>query len=267
MKKTILSLFVLSALTTQHAFADSSRLCQQQDHAPLIFSQTVEDRQSSEFSLITWNAHKLADPQFLPDLVELSHGADLILIQEAMHSDSLQNQLSRSFNFNFSFYKSFCNSDNQATGVMTASRYTLQNTQTLVSPDTEPILFTHKVSGYAQINVPGIGLVHVINTHALNFNIGFKFERQIDQVASFISHLQGPVIWAGDFNTWIGFRKSYLNDKATKLGLQHLMPQNDSRNLKLDHIYVRGLRAVQVKLLDQYHSSDHKPIEVVFQKN
>jgi endonuclease/exonuclease/phosphatase (EEP) superfamily protein YafD len=216
---------------------------------------------------LTWNAHKLDDVNFLPDLGDLSRDVDIILIQEGMHSENYAKDLINTLNFNFTFYKSFCNSDQQATGVMTLSRYNLQDTHNLVSPDTEPILNTPKVSGYAKINVAGIGDVHIINTHGLNFNFGIKFKNQIDQISEFISQLHGPVIWAGDFNTWIGFRANYLNKKAKELGLSHIKPENEKRRfLKLDHIYTRGLNLVEAELLSNYKSSDHWPIKAVFEK-
>lgn len=256
----------LALLLALPALADSSSLCQTSQNQISFAAERVAPRSANEFSMITWNAHKLADSQFLPDLLNLSQSADLILVQEAMHYGSLQSLFSYNFQMGFSFHKSFCNKEDQATGVMTASRYPLESSRTLVSTDTEPFTFTPKVSGYSAIHIPEIGLVHVINTHGLNFNTGSKFVRQINEIAAFIRQLQGPVIWAGDFNTWIGMRKNHLNARAAELGLQHLTPANDHRRLKLDHIYVRGLRLKQVELLNDYHSSDHTPMRAVFEK-
>lgn len=265
MTKIILKSFLLVFLALP-AFADSSQLCGQNFNNQISFSRAVAVRDTSDFSVITWNAHKLADKQFLPDLIHLSQYADVILIQEAMHSDGLQNTFLRNFEFSFSFFKSFCNGKDQATGVMTASRYELENNSALVSQDTEPFTFTPKVSGYSTIEVPELGKINIINTHALNFNLGSKFKNQIDQVAEFISHLEGPVIWAGDFNTWIADRKNYLDQKARVLGLQHIQPLKDHRILKLDQVYARGLEVIDIEILENIKSSDHLPIKIVFKK-
>lgn len=268
MKTSILhSLFiVMAALPTLADPSVTSPLCQDTRNQ-ISFARQIEPRHSSdELSVVTWNAHKLADPQFIQDLAELSQTSDVMMIQEAMHSTQIQNYFSSHFNFSFSFHKSFCDDNNQATGVMNASRYNLESSLTLVSSRTEPITHTPKVSGYSALDIPEIGTVHIINTHGLNFNTGSKFRQQMNEIAAFIRQLQGPVIWAGDFNTWSPGRKDHLNTRAAELGLTHLRPSGDNRNLKLDHIYVRGLELIRVEMLNNYRSSDHLPIRAVFRK-
>ncbi len=264
MKKTLLLVTFLGL----QAFAKSeSVLCGEAFNNQLSFSShSVNIRDYEEFSVITWNVHKLSDDQLMPDLVNLAHNADIIFIQEAMHEASLQNELATKFNKHFSFHKSFCNASKKATGVMTASRYEMNNSITIVSPDTEPFTFTPKVSGYSVIEIPEVGKVHLINTHALNFNTGSKFERQIDHLAEFIKTLDGPVIWAGDFNTWTRGRKDHLFETAANLGFTRLKPLVDKRILKLDHVLSRGLEVVDINLLNNYKSSDHLPIKVTFKK-
>ena len=95
-------------LLTLPVLASQSVLCDKVFDNQISFSNLVKTRNSTEISLITWNAHKLADENFLPDLIQLSQEADLILIQEAMHSTELQNILTNKFDFSFSFNKSFC---------------------------------------------------------------------------------------------------------------------------------------------------------------
>ncbi len=247
---------IVVAFTTQAQ--EASELCGQVFNDHISFSNQIQIRNVSEITLITWNAHKFEDKQFVTDLKKLSDTSDLMLIQEAMHSTNLQNSFANSFPFSFSFHKSFCTSDRKATGVMSAARFLLQNTLTLVSPGTEPFSFTPKVSAYSQMIVNN-QIVHVINTHALNFNTGSDFERQMDQVANFISQLSGPIIWAGDFNTWNPERKKYLEHLTQSLQLEHLNPEKDPRNLILDHIFVRGFTALKTEVLTQ-KSSDHLPL-------
>lgn len=243
----------------------NSVLCDQVFNDHISFSNQIINRNSSDITLISWNAHKFGDKKFISDLKRLSETSDVIFIQEAMHSTNLQNAFADSFPFSFSFHKSFCDSAKQATGVLSAARYELINTQTIVSPDTEPVTFTPKVSSYSQMVVNN-QIVHLINTHALNFNTGSSFERQIDHLASFISQLSGPVIWAGDFNTWSPARKSYLNKVTLSLQLLHLKPATDPRNLVLDHIYIRGMTALKTEVLSE-NSSDHLPMRATLHLN
>lgn len=244
-----------------------SEMCDGRSERQLSFNDSIQTRDSDHLVLLNWNAHKLADKKFITDLAQLSADADIVTIQESMHSTRYEELFLANFDFNFSFNMSFCNKEKQATGVMNMARFNIEANQTLVSPDTEPILHTPKVSGYSAIQVPNIGTVHVINIHALNFNLGSKFERHVDSVGAFIKNLQGPVIWTGDFNTWSSGRQKHLDKLAKTLGLTHVKLANDKRNLKLDHVYVRGLEVVSAELLNGFKSSDHLPVKVVFKKN
>lgn len=270
MKKPLLksaALFLILMPLT--ATASESVLCTQNSNLnQRSFSETVQARSASaEFTLIDWNAHKLADAKFIPDLALLGQSADLITLQEAMDSSEYEQLFLRNFNFDMSFFKSFCFEKKQeATGVMTLSRIHLENNLTLVSPGREPVTNTPKVSGYSLIRIEGIGPVHVINTHALNFNLGGDFKRHIDSIQQLIEQLQGPIIWVGDFNTWNIVRTNYLLNAAAKLGLTHVELANDDRILKLDHVFVRGLSVKSAEVLKNFKSSDHKPIRLIFSK-
>jgi endonuclease/exonuclease/phosphatase (EEP) superfamily protein YafD len=270
MKKSILNLFAFIVfMMPLTGMASESVLCTQNSNLDQrSFSETVQSRTNSgEFTLVNWNAHKLSDSKFLSDLVLLSQSADLITLQEAMHSTDYEQLFLRNFKFDVSFFKSFCfNKNKDATGVMTLSRIHLENNLTLLSPGREPITNTPKVSGYSLVRITGVGPVHIINTHALNFNLGGDFKRHIDSIEQLIHQLQGPVIWVGDFNTWNNIRTSYLMKAAEELGLTHVALSRDSRLLKLDHVFVRGLNVKSAEVLNNFKSSDHKPIRVIFSK-
>ncbi len=249
-------------------FGAESVLCTQNSNLnQRSFSEAVQMRTDAEFTLVNWNAHKLADSKFISDLALLGISADLITLQEAMHSAEYEELFIKNFNFDMSFFKSFCSGKKQeATGVMNLSRLRLENNLTLVSPGREPITNTPKVSGYSLIRIEGIGPVHVINTHALNFNLGGDFKRHIDSIGQLIEQLEGPVIWVGDFNTWNVLRTNHLVKVTEKLGLKHVELTNDERILKLDHVFVRGLTVKSAEVLKGFKSSDHKPIRVIFSK-
>ncbi len=241
--------------------ANISSLCQKEAPNQISFSKNIEPRPSTELSIILWNAQKISDSDFLKDLQLLAKTSDILLLQEAMHSTGFEEDLTEKLPFHFSFHKSFCNSDQQATGVLNSARSELFHNLTLVSPDTEPISSTPKVSAYSQVLIDG-QIVHLINTHALNFNLGSAFERQIYQVAKSISQLSGPVVWAGDFNTWSSSRQEYLKKITTSLKMTHLKPIQDPRKLILDHIFIRGLIPIKTEVLIK-KSSDHYPIRSI----
>ncbi len=254
--------FISLILLANFSYAqDVSALCGQSDLNQISFSNGVERRQNPELTVITWNAQKYSDPIFFKDFKRLSETADVFLVQEAMHTTELEKAFTQNLNFDFSFHKSFCMPGKQATGVMNSARYELMNNMTFPSPDVEPISLTHKVTAYSQVYFNG-QIVHIFNTHALNFNIGIPFERQMFAIAKEISKLSGPVIWAGDFNTWNGPRKKYMEKITTALHLKHLKPAKDPRNLVLDHIYIKGFSSGTSEVLIE-NSSDHFPVRAV----
>lgn len=265
--KPILASIVL--LLSLNIWADSSDLCGQLFKNSVQFSNHIQPRPVGDLdhiTVVTWNAHKYMDANYFWDLKNIAATSDILMVQEAMHSTGWQLAFASHFPFSFSFYKSFCTKEQLATGVQTAARFLLTQNENITSLDTEPVSFTPKVTGLSRIEVPGHGSVLLVNTHALNFNTGDLFERQIDQVVARISSEKGPIIWGGDFNSWTPQRKEYLNAKTKSLGLTHVQPSDDHRNLILDHIYVRGFTVESAEVLTQ-SSSDHQPLKAVLKFN
>lgn len=54
-------------------------LCNQGAQNQISFSNQAINRNSSEISLLTWNAYKLSDKKFLPDLQRLSKASDIFV--------------------------------------------------------------------------------------------------------------------------------------------------------------------------------------------
>ncbi len=223
------------------------------------FHQSVEPLNRNTLTVLTWNTHKLEDSLIYRDIKSLSEKSDLVFLQEVLHSGPKEAWFSQQLPFDWSFHKSFCMSG-EATGVMTGSRFTLMASHTITSPGKEPVLYTPKVSGASVIAFQNQPIL-LINTHALNFNSGTDFQNQIDQLIEIIATTDVAVIWAGDFNTWNPKRTSYLFNQARSVGLSPLIPKKDPRKLKLDHILVRGLKTISVKVLDHYKTSDHLPVQ------
>jgi len=246
---------------------DTSSLCPAgtTGQTQLGFRQSIEQLNKDTLTVLTWNAHKLENPRFYPDIKSLSEKTDIIFMQEAMHTLTTESWFALQLPFDWSFHKSFCMSG-EATGVMTGSRFPMIDSRTITSRGTEPVVYTPKVSGVSTIVIQNQPVL-LINTHALNFNSGRAFEDQIDQIIEIITkastntRVNVAVIWAGDFNTWNPIRRSYLFNQARSVGLEPLIPKNDPRKLKLDHILVRGLKVLSVKVLGQYQTSDHLPVE------
>ncbi|MGC3834797.1 hypothetical protein ACPSKX_11240 [Moritella viscosa] len=78
---------------------------------------------------------------------------------------------------------------------------------------------------------------------------------------------QGPVIMAGDFNTWTNKRLSRLIEVTASVELRQLVYQNDVRETAfghpLDDIYFRGLQQISASSYETT-TSDHNPIVARF---
>ncbi len=98
---------------------------------------------------------------------------------------------------------------------------------------------------HCQISLSEIQTVHCVCVHLSLF--GRSRRRQMDALADYIEHLDGPLIVAGDFNDW---RNHLSLQLAQRLGLQEVFSHEDGRPVRsfpaafpmfrLDRIYVRG---------------------------
>jgi endonuclease/exonuclease/phosphatase (EEP) superfamily protein YafD len=105
-----------------------------------------------------------------------------------------------------------------------------------------------------------------INLHAVNFALGLEnFQAQFDALTDVLRNHQGPIILAGDLNTWSNARQLLVDKFMTEHGLAGVAFEPDLRTTTfghaLDHIYVRGMRAESARVI-QVTSSDHNALRV-----
>lgn len=209
---------------------------------------------ATEFKLCFWNIHKIKHERSLRDLDDLVDGADIVLLQEAVESSELRDQ------FTGQFLRSW-----GQTGVATLSETRALELRPLISRDFELGLFTPKailISKYQWDHQ----VVTVANVHALNFVSQPLYQRQMDDLASELLNANGPVIVAGDFNTWNGTRLKYLRTKFSQLGLSEVdffteRPRDPRIGVfgLLDRAFIRGVQVSEVEIRDELDSSDHLP--------
>ena len=91
------------------------------------------------------------------------------------------------------------------------------------------------------------------------------FFRHIDVVGLENVPDDGPVIFAGDFNTWSASRQAAVDDFMSEHGLGSIAFEPDLRSRAfgraLDHIYVRGMQAEFAQVIP-VTTSDHNPLRV-----
>ncbi len=108
----------------------------------------------------------------------------------------------------------------------------------------------------------------VANIHAVNFTLGTRyFSHQLRDIVTILALHKGPIIFAGDFNTWNPWRLSVLKRYISELNLKRV--SFDINKVKsfaghpLDYVFYRDLTVLNHSVLE-VDSSDHHALFVEF---
>jgi endonuclease/exonuclease/phosphatase (EEP) superfamily protein YafD len=211
--------------------------------------------------LVSWNIHKNEDTGWEADLARFAAGADLVLLQEARLDPALQSTL-------MAATLQWLQADswryrNLATGVLTATR--APPAAACVARAMEPLLGLPKSALVTWHRLAGrADLLAVANLHSVNFSLALDgYRSQLDAVAAVLATHRGPVVFAGDFNTWNVPRIDVLEEVMRNLGLVRVDPDDDRRTrfvgLPADYVFVRGLARISAHA-EPVTSSDHAPL-------
>ena len=226
---------------------------------------TLRELDPDSISVLNWNILKGKRDNWSEDFRQFASEQDIVIIQEAMLHDGLIDSLGEhdlNWDMNTGFYIK-----NVATGVLTASRVKSVSKQGLRTK--EPYLRLPKatlISRYAMQNSNQHLLV--ANIHSVNFTLDMQaYTAQIRSLQNELAGHSGPVILAGDFNSWSEDRLAVIEEMVIALSLQSLSYANHNRTKifgrEIDHVFYRGLEPVQISTRE-VTSSDHNPILVTF---
>jgi len=218
-----------------------------------------------DFGLLVWNLHRGSDPALAPTLHALAQGVDLLALQEARLDDDLRavlNQLQLHWDLSPGF-----EFNGDPIGVLSATHAPpLARCSRRVM---EYWLGIPKVALYTLYPIQGSRRrLLLINLHGINFSVGTQeFRQQLTAARAAVHGHRGPLIVAGDFNTWSDERTRLVMDLAHELGLTPVAFDDEQRvriwGLPLDHILYRGLRVLSATSTEQ-PQSDHNPLLVRF---
>ena len=220
-----------------------------------------------KINLLVWNIEKAKQKnKWHQDFLSLSQNQDLILLQEAVVDDYMPKSVAE-IEMHWWMAQAWKDKNQITSGVLTGSRSTPQEIFYLRSPDREPIANTAKMS-LIQMFQTEAGRLVVINIHGINFVSDSAHKRQIQALIEVIDQKikednQTQVVFAGDFNTWNKNRLQFLKDNLEKRGFFHPQAEKDRRNLKLDHVFVRGCEVESFEVLSSIKTSDHSPLRAV----
>ncbi|GJQ58896.1 MAG: endonuclease/exonuclease/phosphatase family protein [Candidatus Scalindua sp. AMX11] len=166
-------------------------------------------------------------------------------------------------------------------GVLTASKLKPEKWDALITEGLEPYVKTPKTALFTKYKISNSTELLVVNIHGINM-VGYEeFTAQITAIIEEIEKHNGPIIFAGDFNTRskkrLKFLKDELNVPETGLDLVRVAyNEKDEKKIKtwfvlptpLDHIFY-SQKWLEVKqdstdVLEDIKSSDHKALFVEF---
>lgn len=273
----LIFLILTASATAQQSVFDNSRETRSAesvlhcDTDKLLQNDTVAPGNESRglnpdrISVLNWNIYKGQRENWAEDFKRFSYKHDVVMIQEAYLRDELKSILHDAHQ-HWALNAAFDYEDS-VTGVMTASR--VKPVSICGQRVTEPLIRFPKTSIVSYYPIAGMDEnLLVANIHGINFTLGVAtYQEQLESLFELMKQHTGPIVLAGDFNTWSDERMQIVEDLAQSLMLESLDYTNHNRTSMfgnaLDHVFYRGLEPVEH---DTWHvtSSDHNPTRVSF---
>lgn len=263
----LLSLCLIAAITVEVIFdvPSSSRLASSEKNVRCqAYSNLTPIDVSAPLRIAVWNIYKQQLAGWESELVALSQVSSLILLQEAQSSSELLAYIAKQgWHSNQAFAFAV---NGEIAGVMTLSD--VVPNRTCAYTKIEPYLRLPKSALYTEFALSNGQILAVINIHSINFTYGIEeYRQQLRALVDALSAQQGPVIIAGDFNTWSEQRLLTLQSELTKIGLAEVTLTPDVRlnvfGLPLDYIFYRGLKLDRASSKET-DASDHNMMYATF---
>lgn len=220
----------------------------------------------TNINLFVWNIYKADYYQWEEQYTSQISKFDIFMIQEVLTKPVVTDVLNAKFGIQYQSATSFVyKKTGFATGIATGSSANTTWRYYLRSKKLEPFIGTPKLTLFTKYKLKNSNKeLMVVNIHAINFVTSLALHSQLKDAASIIKTHSGPVIFAGDFNTWTYEKQSFLRKLTQKLGFKEVTFQNDTRKKMfgwiLDFIFVKDLEIISSNVHDELDGSDHKAI-------
>lgn len=231
------------------------------------FSVPASDKalDPDNIAFLNWNIYKGNGDNWQKDLSKFAKSHHLMTIQEAKISDEFTALLeAHDFNWimNTAFYL-----NGSAAGVMNVASF--EAVHSCGFKVNEPLIRVPKSTLISYYSIAGLDTkLLVANIHGINFTLGVSdYRQQMEKLYEVVKQHDGPMIVAGDFNSWSSSRMEVVQHLVQRLDLAELdHPVNHKTHIfgnAIDHVFYRQLEIVSNKVW-QVSSSDHNPISVKF---
>jgi endonuclease/exonuclease/phosphatase family metal-dependent hydrolase len=220
-------------------------------------------------NVVSWNiqfARRV--PEALAFLREAlaAEDVDVLLLQEMDHDGV--DQLARALGYDYLYYPASIHSRHgRQFGNAILSRWPIEASSKLLLPLASPLNDQRRIAVRAQI-AAGDTPIDVYSVHAETPVLGASGQQaQIDFLAAALKEAGGaPVIVGGDFNTLLPGSNGRLRQAMDAAGLGPAAARLEATigprglGLTLDHLFVRGLEAVEAGVWSGARASDHFPV-------
>ena len=230
-------------------------------------------------TIVNWNAQKGEHPQFASDLKLLleREKPDLVFLQEAstdfIKPQQMGGYLAESWSYPWP--------GGPTVGVLTLSRVPPIRIKPVPTKYREFDVTAPKVSLVTEYPLANGENLLTLNVHLLNFEVWSlnKIRHQLEDLKAIIADHDGPIIMAGDFNTWNRARLDLVKEITKEVQLKEVTDFPKGRttgdagsefwndvlgvagDLPLDRVFFSGFKPTAARVLE-YETSDHKPILV-----
>lgn len=225
--------------------------------------------------VLIWNILKAKRAGFADDFGSLVHDRDLVLLQEAVLNAPSDRLFANSRRHQWVMGRSFREPVSQREhGVKTGAVCPALSGVCWQSPHTEPLSNTRKSLLATRYPICGAqgrsrATLLVLNMHAINFVPTAKYLAHLRQLGEAMAAHRGPLLLAGDFNTWNVSRRNSLFDLTRDAALLPAPLVRRARlahlSMHLDHLMYRGLELRLSSSLEHVTTSDHAPIAATFE--
>ena len=223
------------------------------------------------FGMLCWNVYKnnRKHPKFqafLHNEVE-KRAVDFILFQEAGFRDNNHFELphfsydaAANLEFRGAFY-----------GVLTASKIESTRAKAYLSEGRESLFGPHKSLLLSDYHFDDGSSLLILNVHAINFRENQRYSKELERFLNLLKEHKGPMILAGDFNSWNEKRMKKLQKIAERLSLTAVSFKETSKvksfmGKTLDFVFYRELELLEAEVMDEHKLSDHNPLFVRFKR-
>ncbi len=229
------------------------------------FSDSQVLDEDGQLNILVWNIYKQGKENWENELDILSADKQLLLLQEASMTEPFKQWLvdGNWLSNQVSAFKAL----GSGAGVINIAQKLPQKACAYTS--TEPWLRLPKSALYSQYRLSSGGILAVVNIHAINFTVGTdEYRSQITALEVLLKQHTGPIVFAGDFNSWNENRLDTMKQILLEANLEEVTFSPDHRTQfitgqQLDHVFYRGLYLKNAKA-PQSDASDHNPLLVSF---